>query len=245
MYNLMLYFICFIIYSFVGYVMEVIVCSVEVKKIVNRGFFFGPICPIYGFGSLLLYFGLSGFHDNLVLLFILGLLITSVVEYYASYLIEKIFNNKWWDYSHRKDSINGRICLGNSLFFGVAAILIVRLFQPFLESVITKVPYNTLVIISIAILVIGIIDLIVSCKIAYNMRTEIIVAEQLKKEKLQMIPARFEKKYHNQLIKIKNTTNRLVSAYPNLTKNIKKEFKIVTELIRKENEKRVKKSKES
>ena len=80
------YFICFLMYSFIGYIMEIIVCSVEEKKIVNRGFLFGPICPIYGIGALLIVFGLSSYKDNPVLLFFLGMILTTAVEYYTSYI---------------------------------------------------------------------------------------------------------------------------------------------------------------
>ena len=243
MYNLMLYFIYFIVYSSFGYVMEVIVCSIYQKKIVNRGFMFGPICPIYGVGALLLIKGLSNFYDNLVLLFFLGMVITSIIEYYTSYLFEKIFNNKWWDYSQRKDSINGRICLGNSIFFGIGTLLLIRYFHPKVVTLVNSIPSNILIIASIIIFGLLIIDLIASCIIAYNLRSRIIVAEELKKEKLQMLPARFEKKYHDQLIKIKDFKNRLIKNYPDLSKNLRKELKIVSDIVKKENEKNVKKSK--
>lgn len=242
---LMVHFIYFLIYSFVGYILEIIVCSYCEKKIVNRGFMYGPICPIYGVGALFIIFGLSSFYDNSVLLFVLGIVITSGIEYYTSYLFEKIFDNKWWDYSDRKDSINGRICLGNSLFFGIASLLIVRVFQPLLVDLINKIPEMTLIIVSSVCGFIFIVDLISSCIIAYNLRSKIIVAEELKKEKLQMLPAKFEKKYHNQLVKIKNIRNRLIRIYPDLTKNVQKEIKIVSDLVKKEHIKSVKKSKKS
>lgn len=243
MYQILLYFMYFLIYSFFGYIIEIIVCSWYEKKVVNRGFMYGPICPIYGVGALLIIFGLSSFYDNPVLLFILGMLITAIIEYYTSYLFEKIFNNKWWDYSDRKDSINGRICLGNCLFFGIGSLLLIRVFHPIVIVLINKIPYSLFIIISVVLFIIFVFDLISSIIIAYNLRSKIIVAEELKKEKLQMLPSRFEKKYHDQIVKIKSMKNRLIRIYPNITKNIQKEFKIVSYLVKKEHEKNVKKSK--
>lgn len=243
MYNFISYFMYFVIYSFFGYIMEVIVCSIYQKKLVNRGFMFGPICPIYGVGAILLVKGLSSFYENSVLLFFLGMVITSIIEYYTSYLFEKIFNNKWWDYSQRKDSINGRICLGNSIFFGIGTLLLIRYFHPKVINLVKNIPFNILVITTIIIFVLLIIDLIASCIIAYNLRSRIIVAEELKKEKLQMLPARFEKKYHNQIIKIKDFKNRLIKNYPDLSKNLRKELNIVSDMVKKENAKNIKKVK--
>ena len=110
-------FLYFIIASFLGYTMEVVKCSINTKKLVNRGFLFGPICPIYGVGFVLITWLLSKYQNDIIILFLMGALITSAVEYYTSYVLELIFHNRWWDYSYRKDNINGRICLKNSILF--------------------------------------------------------------------------------------------------------------------------------
>ena len=162
MINILRYFICFLMYSCAGYILEVIDCSIEERKIVNRGFLFGPICPIYGVGSLLIVFGLTSFRDNPVMLFVLGMVITTGIEYYTSYIFERIFNNKWWDYSNRIDNINGRICIGNSLFFGLSALLIIYILQPFMNNIVNNIPDNILIIMSVLFFGLFIIDLIAS-----------------------------------------------------------------------------------
>ena len=125
-------FLYFIIASFLGYTMEVVKCSINTKKLVNRGFLFGPICPIYGVGFVLITWLLSKYQNDIIILFLMGALITSAVEYYTSYVLELIFHNRWWDYSYRKDNINGRICLKNSILFGIGSVLIIRLINPLL-----------------------------------------------------------------------------------------------------------------
>ena len=109
MYGFSLLFLKFIIFSMIGYVFEMIYCAIIDRKITNRGFFCGPIIPIYGFGSLFLIYLLKPFSydiKNLFNVFFLGMLITGALEYLTSYLLEKIFHNKWWDYSQEKFYIN-------------------------------------------------------------------------------------------------------------------------------------------
>jgi uncharacterized membrane protein len=229
--NFITSFVTFLIYSFGGYIMEVLICSFEQKHWVNRGFLFGPICPIYGVGALLVVWGLSRYYDNPVIIFVLGTIITSGVEYYTSYIFEKIFNNKWWDYSDRPDSLNGRICLGNCLGFGVGSLLIIYLFNPLIKMFIGMFSAKTIIIGGTVCLILMIFDLIGSGIIAYNLRSRLIVAEELKHEKIKMIPSLLEKKYHNQLSKIKYTTNRLIKVYPEMAHNLRKELDLVKKML--------------
>ena len=100
----------------------------------------------------------------------MGALITSAVEYYTSYVLELIFHNRWWDYSYRKDNINGRICLKNSILFGIGSVLIIRLINPLLFQFRTHFSDNFIMITGTIILLIFILDMVFSCIIAYNLR---------------------------------------------------------------------------
>ena len=231
MYNILYIFLLFIIYSFIGYLAEVIFCSYSQKKFVNRGFLFGPVCPIYGLGSLLAIFCLANLSDNPILVFLLGILITSALEYYTSYLFEKVFNNKWWDYSYRVDNINGRICIGNSIYFGLGILIVVYLLNPSLVVIIDNISYEVVIITAILLFIIFLIDLIWSIIIAYNLRTRLIVAEELKMAKLKFIPKLFEKKHKKVLSKIKFKSNRLINNYPNLAKNLRKELDSIRQMV--------------
>ena len=215
-YTLSNVFLTFLLYSIMGYIIEVIVCSLEYKKIVNRGFLFGPWCPIYGLGAILILFTLLRYESDPIVVFVFGVIITSCVEYYTSYLLEKIFHNKWWDYSHRPDSINGRICVGNMIAFGVGACAIIYITQPILNNIINIFSSFTINIIAIIFSIIFIKDVVYSTIIAYALRNRIIIAEELKKEKLLMIPALLEKKFKGKIEKLRIKSIRYFKAFPNL-----------------------------
>ncbi len=231
MYIICYIFVQFLIYSFIGYICEVIYCSYLQKKVVNRGFLFGPLCPIYGFGAILTIHSLKPFLDNPIIIFVMGMLITSTLEYFTSYIFEKIFNNKWWDYSYRSDSINGRICLQNSVLFGFGILIVMYIINPFVDKFIVNISESTIIIFSIIIFVILFADMIWSIIIAYNLRSRLIVAEELKNEKLKIIPQLFESKHKKQIAKIRFKQNRLIKNYPNLAKALRKELNDVMRMV--------------
>ena len=96
------YILYFFIYSMLGWVCECLYCGIGAKRFVNRGFLEGPYCPIYGWGALFVLYALRPFRDHIVLLFLAGMVGTSVLEYVTSYVMEKLFHSKWWDYSQRR-----------------------------------------------------------------------------------------------------------------------------------------------
>lgn len=123
------YIICFAIYSIIGWAYETIVCSIEARKLVKRGFLHGPYCPIYGTGAMacvLLFSGIS----NIPALFAAGMVVTSAIEYFTSWAMEKLFYARWWDYSDRRFNLNGRICLLGAVVFGAMTVLLIRFIHP-------------------------------------------------------------------------------------------------------------------
>lgn len=135
--------IYFFLYSFIGYLIEIVYCSLAEKKLVNRGFLFGPILPIYGTGMLLVLVSTQNVTDNLILTFLVSMAICTVTEYLISWAMEKIFGIKWWDYSEvYRFHINGRVCLANSLAFGIAGLLIVNQIHPAIANLVTKIPHQ-------------------------------------------------------------------------------------------------------
>ena len=85
------YFLLFLFYSFLGWVLEMVVCSIADKKVVNRGFLIGPYCPIYGSGCLLIISLLHKYQDDPFTLFIMAIIVCSLLEYFTSYIMEKLF----------------------------------------------------------------------------------------------------------------------------------------------------------
>lgn len=123
-------FLSFVIYSFLGWTTEVLFAFYKQNKFVNRGFLHGPFCPIYGIGIVLTTNFLNDFKGNIVILFILSVLITSLLEFTTGYFLEVFFNSTWWDYSSRRFNIGGKICLLFSLLWGGACLVIVIAVDP-------------------------------------------------------------------------------------------------------------------
>lgn len=163
-------FLLFILYSFLGWFCEVLYCSIYQRKFVNRGFLYGPICPIYGVGAIVIFSLLSSLADNLVILFISSMVLTSIIEYFTSWVMEKLFDTKWWDYSNYKFNINGRVCLLNSTLFGIMGIVAVRFVHPFVLSILYSINDIWTKTLSITFMVIFVIDLIFTLKSLVNFK---------------------------------------------------------------------------
>ncbi len=220
-------FLIFIICSFVGYFLEVFWIYLGTKKLVNRGFLSGPVIPVYGFGALLILICLLRYYNDPIVVFVFGIIITSALEYFTSFMLEKIFHNKWWDYSDKPYNLNGRICLKNSMAFGVLALFIVYLAMPLLGFLFSLVSEKVWTVIAIVTFIIFVIDVIYSTIVAYNLRNRIIIVEELKNEKLAMIPIIFEKKLKESIEGFRTFPNRLLKAFPDLERQYHNSFEIM------------------
>ena len=132
-------FIYFMAYSLIGWALETVYCSLLEGKFVYRGFLNGPICPIYGFGALLVLAVLGDFSSHPLILYGLGLVLATSLEYIASYLLERFFNMKWWDYSKKRFNIKGRVCLWNSTLFGLLALVLIYWVHPRMVALLDQV----------------------------------------------------------------------------------------------------------
>lgn len=157
------WFLWLMIYSIIGWVYESTICSIGHRKLINRGFLNGPYCPIYGTGAVLVLLVL-GRIQNPVLLFFAGALVTCSLEYLTSWLMEKLFHARWWDYSKRKFNIGGRVCLIGAVVFGAFSVVLVLVLHPFVKSLTDRLTDAALNWIC-AILFVGIVsDLVVTVK---------------------------------------------------------------------------------
>ncbi len=174
MYNAAFVFMLFIIFSILGWIMECLSCSIWTGKFVhNRGFLIGPYCPVYGFGFLFLYYFLSKYEDNGVLLFSISVVVPSIIEYITSVLMEKVYKARWWDYSDQPFNLNGRICLKNSILFGTVGLAFTYYVRPFYDSIMDKIPNNTLIVVSTILFVLFTIDCIVSLTIMSKLKNKV------------------------------------------------------------------------
>lgn len=170
--TIVIYVLYFFFYSAIGWLGESIYCSIGEKKLINRGFLKGPMCPIYGTGALAMALTLTPvknldihiplFGHNLLitplLVFIAGMIVCDIVEFITSVLMEKLFHARWWDYSNKKFNIQGRICLGHTFYWGIASILFLYIVHPIVVECFSRLLDSAAIIAFCLILVIFLID---------------------------------------------------------------------------------------
>lgn len=214
------YFFLFLIYSILGWFMESTYIFIIDKKFVDRGFLMGPYCPIYGFGALMIILYLEQYKKNILTVFIMSMVLCSILEYITSYLLEKIFKARWWDYSNKKLNLNGRICGKNALLFGFASIAVIYFINPLIKEIISRIQPNTILLISIFGLIIFLSDTIVSCNIIRRLKNTINTIEKKDStvEIRKMVREKLRKNHHI-------FQHRVIRAFPhfNLDSLIKKE----------------------
>ena len=162
LYEISLYFLLLLIYSFFGWAIETTGELIKSKKFVNRGFLLGPICPIYGVGAVLITLFLNRYYDDIFAIFGLSAILCGFLEYMTSLLMEKLFKARWWDYSNQKFNINGRICLETITLFAIAGVIIIRFLSPTFLKLIGLVPNNISLYVSIILFIIFVVDISIS-----------------------------------------------------------------------------------
>ena len=139
-------FLYFLIFSFIGWLLETFYSVYELGHFTKRGFLYGPICPIYGWGALILIMFFGKYRGNSIKLFIYASIVFSMFEYAVSYAMDALFATKWWDYSNEFFNLNGRISIFYSFVWGIFAILFINHVYPFfkrkLNSILSKIPYK-------------------------------------------------------------------------------------------------------
>ena len=135
-----LLFLYFIFYSFCGWLWETCYCSVKERHYVPRGFLYGPVCPIYGVGFLLMILFFAPFKDNLVVFYFVAVIVMTAWEYLVGWFLETTTHIKYWDYSDRSFNIKGRVCLEVSLFWGIMSYVAVFLIHPPVARLFARMP---------------------------------------------------------------------------------------------------------
>ena len=172
----------------------------------------GPYCPIYGLSSIIMILYLNQYNDNIITVFLLAVFVCSIMEYIVSYLMEKLFNARWWDYSDRKFNINGRICLTNAFLFGLLGVFLIYIINPFLTILLLKIKNVFLNIICIIWLVIFVSDFIISMNVTYRLKNSI---KKIKKDNTEE-----NSKSVKEIIENKFFNRRIFNAFPKFKINI-------------------------
>ena len=187
---LLTYLIYHLIYSVLGWIYESIYCSIDQKTIVNRGFFYGPDCPIYGCAAIVDIILLGKIKEP-VLVFFLGMLISCVIEYSTSYILETIFHRRWWDYSDKILNLQGRICLLGAVTFGFFSLFSIKILHPLVVLITNHaIVFNSIYIIIFFLPLICIDGIITFFKHSHKHYSDLKIYKYCKKTILRIISLR-------------------------------------------------------
>ncbi len=222
------YFLLFYFYSIVGYVCEIIsIYRLKKKLALNRGYLLGPYLPIFGFGGLIITVFLSRYNKELLTLFILGMFYCGTLEYFTSYLLEKIFHLRWWDYSSRKYNINGRVCLETIIMFGVGAIILVKFSNDVIFNILDKIPNHILTPVAVVLFSIMIFDTIISTKAVIKLKSDINLVDT--KDATQTLKKKTKESLKNNYFYYE----RIFKAFPHMIKS-NEGAKTISKLLKEE-----------
>lgn len=215
----------FAIYSVLGYVLETLFALIMYGKLESRqGFLYGPVCPIYGVGAVVMILALQKFKKNGYTLFLGGILVGSIVEYLISLFGEIFLNVRWWDYSDRFLNINGRICLLYSIYWGIIGIYLMKSLNPQIDRMINffrrKINIKISKIVTIVITVILFIDCVISAFAIELFLSRTVVEKDLPAKKRQAYVEIYENYFENEeskkLIEKIWGNKTILITYPNL-----------------------------
>lgn len=152
----------FLFYSMIGWVCETIWMLMLKGKFEKGGFYYGPYRPIYGLGAFVILSYAMPLEQWPILVFLVAMLISTAVEYFSGLILESVFHKRWWDYSDNKFQFQGRICLLNSVLFGVLGFITVYILQPIAEKILTMIPTQAQMTIASVVVGLYVWDLIAS-----------------------------------------------------------------------------------
>lgn len=216
------YFLWMMIYSVLGWIYESTLCSVGERKFINRGFLNGPYCPIYGWGAVLdiLIFGRI---ENPVLLFFLGAFVTCTLEYLTSYVMEKMFHARWWDYSNMKFHINGRVCLLGAIIFGAFSVLLILFVHPMVAAWTEQIPDIWRHIIAAILFVLFLIDNVVTFRGMSGFTEKLEeLKDYIRRARENGLPEPVNSYYHSIMSKFSDQQLRMLAAFPKLKEDFGK-----------------------
>lgn len=210
----------FIIYSFLGFIIETIFGMLTKGVIESRqSCLYGPFCCIYGLGAAVMIPGLQKFKKKNWTLFLAGAIEGSIVEYVISWLGEIVFHIKWWDYSNMPFDINGRICLLFTIFWGILALVLMKLINPYIEKFIDKIPKKLFSVLTIGGTILLILDLLITAfglQVFYTRFTKKYDLNLVEDKKLMVSQEVLENKFVQKLSDTIFTDEKMLRTFPNI-----------------------------
>lgn len=229
-YDLFLYFI---FYSFLGWVMETCYCSICERRLVPRGFLYGPICPIYGAGVLLMILFFTPLKRNLVLFYAVAVAVMSCWEYFVAWLLETTTHVKYWDYSNFRFNLKGRVCLWVALVWGILSYIVIFYIHPPIDARFDQIPP----VLKYALC--GVLLIILSADTAYTihhlalvsrlvvgittlseeLQVQLVLGKAELADKLEPKTEAARQKYYAEIAKLERISRRFRSRYSRMSFN--------------------------
>ena len=172
------YFLLFFVSAVLGWMMEVTAKLIQFHRFINRGFLIGPYCPIYGVGSVLITALLSRYSKDPVTVFIMAMVVCGTLEYLTSYLMEKLFHARWWDYSQRRFNLNGRVCANTLIPFGLLGLVMVYFLKPLVFGWFDALSETALYALSGSLAALLLTDTVVSATVLSRIRKNTSLSEK-------------------------------------------------------------------
>lgn len=220
--------ILILIYSFLGWVGEVLYAYYRRGHFVNRGFLYGPLCPIYGVSITAIVTALEPLAQNIFMIFMGSVVITTLAEYITSSILEKFFDSKWWDYSNKKFNLKGRICLSFSLLWGLAGTIMYKLVHPKVLSIIYALPESATINMAYIGLTVFTADMAFTLVSLAGLRTHMMRFQDIAQRAKSFTGSKFERivkikefleSYADLEIKLRFNHRRLLESFPDFKKN--------------------------
>lgn len=220
--------ILILIYSFLGWVGEVLYAYYKRGHFVNRGFLYGPFCPIYGVSITAIVTALKPLDKSILLLFLGSVLITTLAEYITSSILERFFDSKWWDYSNRKFNLKGRICLSFSLLWGIAGVAMYKIVNPRILYLLYAIPKKAVLYAAYIGLAVFILDMLLTLISLAGLRSHMMKFQDIAQRAKSFTGSKFERivrmkefleSYADLEIKLRFNHRRLLESFPDFKRN--------------------------
>ena len=205
-YSFLQWLLFFYLYSLIGWCFESVYVSIKKRRLINRGFIRGPFLPLYGSGAIVMLFVSRPFSDQILYLFLAGMIGATLLEYITGVLMESLFKVRYWDYSNLKFNYQGQICLSSSIAWGGLTVLMTRVIhQPIEQFVFTLDQTYLSVLATILTILIG-VDFALSFRAALDLRDILIRMEHAKEELVRM-----QKRLDVMIAVLDNTKNEIAN----------------------------------
>lgn len=212
-------FLMFCFWSFIGWCVEVVDMTYETGEYQNRGFLNMPICPIEGFGVIMVVIFFRPISHTIIPLFLACTVLCTALEYFVGWLFEKLFHARWWDYSHMKFNYKGLICLRNSLFFGAGCVICIRFVQPMVIKAIDTIPIKAGMVIVVIMAILIAVDTVISVMAVKKLNERFRRIDEIS-ELMLSGSVKVGMKLASGTLKVKTNVDRIIDVKDNVVEKV-------------------------